>query len=320
MKLIPPDAPFYRRRRIGSLTTLAKALNISEEDLGSLACRADRMYRLASSLTKSDGSVRQTWDAHEKLKNIHRSIRLNILDHVAYPAYLTGSIKGSDYKVNASLHAGTVIVINEDVAAFFPATSSRVVHGIWRDFFGFSEVVADCLTRLTTRHGELPQGAITSSFLANLAFWKSEPALQSSLRSRGMVYSRYVDDIAVSSHTFMDNAAKTEVIADIYGMLFRHGYRPRRAKHQIRTSGTRMEVTKLSVNSRPGLPASKQSQIRAAVHQTEQAFLRGEITCFGSGLYAKVLGQVYLLARFHPRRAEKLKQRLLALKKAVPGA
>ena len=39
-----------------------------------------------------------------------------------------------------------------------------------------------------------------------------------------MVYSLYVDDIAVYSLTFMDNAAKTEVIADTYGMLFKHGY------------------------------------------------------------------------------------------------
>ncbi|SUC48632.1 hypothetical protein [Pantoea agglomerans] len=56
------------------------------------------------------------------------------------------------------------------------------------------------------------------------SFWEFGPALQSSLRSRGMVYSFYVDDIAVYSLTFMDNAAKTEVIADTYGMLFKHGY------------------------------------------------------------------------------------------------
>lgn len=314
MNPIPPNVPLYRRRRIGSISALAKALNISVGELNSLAGRADRMYRLARSLTKPDGSVRQTWDAREPLKNIHRSIRRNLLDHVTYPGYLTGSLKGSDYKVNASLHAGAVIVINEDITGFFPATSSRVVHGIWRDFFGFSDDVALCLTRLTTHQGELPQGAITSSFLANLAFWATEPALQARLQSRGLVYSRYVDDIAVSSQTFLDNTAKTDAIADIYGMLFRHGYQPKRVKHEIKTSGERMEVTKLAINSRPGLPASKQSQIRAAVYQTEQAFHRGEITCFCSGRYAKTLGLVHLLARFHPGKAEKLRQRLMALK------
>ncbi|CDL83151.1 reverse transcriptase family protein [Xenorhabdus szentirmaii] len=315
MNHIPPNGPFYRRRRISSLVSLAKALNIPARELSNLACRSDRMYRLASNLPKADGSVRQTWDAYEPLKKIHRSIRRNILDYVTYPSYLTGSLKGCDYKVNASLHAGATIVINEDIMGFFPATSAAVVYGIWRNFFCFGQDVADCLTRLTTRQGELPQGAITSSFLANLAFWNAEPALQASLQARGLVYSRYVDDIAVSSETFLDNSAKTEVIASVYGMLFRHGYRPKRTKHEIRTSGERMDVTKLSVNSKPGLSVSRQSQIRSAVNHLEQAFLRGEITVFDSGPYAQTLGQVHLLARFHPGKAEKLKQRLLALKR-----
>lgn len=124
------------------------------------------------------------------------------------------------------------------------------MHNIWQHFFGFGNEVAECLTKLTTRQGELPQGAITSSFLANMVFWKDEPILQASFRARGIIYSRYVDDIAVSSVNFLDKPTKTNVIASIYGMLYRHGYQPKRAKHEIRTSGQRMEVTKLSVNSK----------------------------------------------------------------------
>ncbi len=310
----PPDSPFYSRRRISSMTALSKALNISLIELLSLAHRADHMYRLASTITKPDGSVRQTWDAYEPLKKIQRNIRRNILDHVVYPAYLTGSLKGCDYKINASLHAGSTIVINEDITRFFPSTSVSIVQNIWRHFFCFDKEVAECLTKLTTRKGELPQGAITSSFLANLAFWKDEPALQASLRTRGIIYSRYVDDIAVSSVKFLDNPTKKNVIASIYGMLFRHGYQPKRTKHEIKTSGERMEVTRLSVNSKPGLSSARQSQIRSAVHHLEQAFLRGEIIEFDKGSYAQTLGQVHLLARFHPGKAKKLKQRLLAMK------
>ncbi|ELQ6144903.1 RNA-directed DNA polymerase [Cronobacter sakazakii] len=310
----PSDSPFYSKRRISSMAALSKALNVSLIELRNLANRADHMYRLANTITKPDGSVRQTWDAYKPLKKIHRSIRRNILDSVIYPAYLTGSLKGCDYKVNASLHVGATIVVNEDITRFFPSTSTAIVQSIWLYFFGFSREVAECLTKLTTRHGELPQGAITSSFLANLAFWKDEPALQASLRARGIIYSRYVDDIAVSSVTFLDNSTKTNVIASIYGMLFRHGYQPKRTKHEIKTSGDRMEVTRLSVNSKPGLSSAKQSQIRSAVHHLEQAFLRGEIIEFDKGPYAKTLGQVHLFGRFHPGKAKKLKQRLLALK------
>ena len=315
MNPVLPDAPFYRRRRIGSVAILAKTLAVTEGELHSLATRADQMYRLASSIPKPDGSVRQTWDARQPLKSVHRSIRRNILDHVAWPSYLTGSLKGCDYKVNASLHAGARVVISEDITGFFPATTEAIVRHIWLGFFGFSQDVADCLTRLTTHRGALPQGAITSSFLANLAFWDTEPALQAGFRARGLTYSRYVDDISVSSTSFLDGPAKTEVVARVYGMLFSRGYQPKRGKHAIRTSGGRMEVTRLSVNVRPGISGTRQSQIRSAVHHTEQAFLRGEITSFSSGQYAETLGQVHLLARFHPGKADKLLQRMRALRK-----
>lgn len=273
------------------------------------------MYRLKDSVIKPDGSRRNIYDAFPPLKKIHRRIKLLILDRIVYPPYLTGSLKGFDYKVNASLHAGAKIVINEDIKEFFPSTCIKSVYHIWLDFFGFENEVANCLAYLTTRKGELPQGAITSSFLANLAFWESEPALSIKFQASGLVYSRYVDDIAVSSKKHLTDKEKTTIISNIYTMLSRHGYKPKRAKHDIQTSGRRMEVTKLSVNLQPGLSKSKKSSIRSAVHHVEQAFSRGEITTFDSGPYAKVMGLVNHFARFHPGKGSILKKRLLSLKK-----
>src|SRR5690606_42051319 len=79
------------------------------------------------------------------------------------------------------------IVINEDISGFFPSTSAEHVFNIWHELFGCSQEVSQCLTQLTTRRGELPQGAITSSFLANLVFWQDEPRSEehtSELQSR----------------------------------------------------------------------------------------------------------------------------------------
>ncbi|KDC32855.1 RNA-directed DNA polymerase [Bordetella bronchiseptica F4563] len=268
-------------------------------------------------MTKADGTIRNTYDALEPLKEVHRRIKGQILDHVNYPAYLTGSIKGTDYKVNASLHVRAKIVINEDISGFFPSTSADRVFSIWRGFFGFSEDVAQCLTQLTTKHGELPQGAITSSFLANLVFWRDEPALRARFAAQGLVYSRYVDDIAVSSKAFLTDEEKSDVVRHVYGMLREHGYQPKRAKHEIATAGTRMAVTKLAVNAKPGLDKSARSRIRAVVHAVEQRVASGEALSLERGPYAQAMGQVRHLERFHPGEAAPLKQRLLALKKAT---
>jgi len=207
-------------------------------------------------------------------------------------------------------------VINEDISGFFPSTSADRVFNVWREFFGFSEAVAQCLTRLTTRQGELPQGAITSSFLANLVFWQDEPILQARFAAQGLVYSRYVDDIAISSKSFLADEGKSEVIRQVYGMLLKHGYLAKRVKHEVATSAKRMAVTKLAVNSKPGLDRATRSKIRAAVQAVERRAALGEALSFDRGPYAQAMGRVLHLERFHPGKASPLKQRLLALKKA----
>lgn len=315
----PPatSAPSYSQRRIGTLNALRLPLGLSVEELLSLAQRADGLYRVAKSITKPDGSIRNTYDALAPLKAVHRKIKSQILDHVVYPAYLTGSIKGSDYKVNASLHTSARIVINEDIRGFFPSTSAEHVFNVWHELFGFSQEVSQCLTHLTTRQGQLPQGAITSSFLANLVFWQDEPTLHAKFAAEGLVYSRYVDDIAVSSKTFLSNQEKSEVMRKIYGMLLKHGYQPKRAKHEISTSGARMEVTKLSVNAKPGLGKAVYTKTRAAVHDIELRMANGEVLSFERGPYAQAMGRVLHLERFHPGKALPLKRRLLALKEST---
>ena len=94
---------------------------------------------------------------------------------------------------NAELHVGRKILIKEDIKSFFPSTSSDLVVSVWHSLFGFSHEVSRCLTALTTLNGQLPQGAKTSTFLANLVLWKNEPDLVAYLRSNGLQYSRYID-------------------------------------------------------------------------------------------------------------------------------
>ncbi|WGL96671.1 hypothetical protein [Arsenophonus nasoniae] len=100
-------------------------------------------------------------------------------------------------------------------------------------------------------------------------------------------------------------------------MLFKYGYHPKRTKHEITTSAKRIQVTKLTVNNKPGLSKKAQSKIRTSVHHLEQRFAKGEIISLEQGQYPQAMGQVTHLARFHSGRAVPLKNRLFSLKKLV---
>lgn len=313
MNRLPTSSPSYNGQAIRRIESLGKALRCSQQRLDYLGNNADRLYRIAQEIEKSDGSKRVTFDAKPALKEVHRRIKIEILDRVTFPMYLTGSIKGRDYKTNAELHVGAAIVIAEDIGSFFPSTTTAHVFDVWRNFFGFSDEVARLLTALTTRNGELPQGAITSPHLANLVFWRDEPALHDRFAADGIVYSRFVDDVAASSKTTIPPERKTEIVRLIFGLMLRHGYKPKRKKHELKTAGQQMTVTKLTVNQMPGLPKAERARIRAAVHHLECLAGQGALSAEQRREYASVLGRVNHLARFHPGEAAGLKARLKML-------
>lgn len=304
----------YPHRPIATLATLSIALRMPVADLQGLADRAEKLYRNAKPIPKSDGTFRQPVDALEPLKSLHRRIKSSFFAHVVFPDYLTGSIKGRDATRNANLHAGQAIVVCEDIEKFFPSTTIALVNEIWSGFFGFAPEVASLLARLTTKNGRLPEGAITSSYLANLVFWKHESVLQESLKAQGIVYSRYVDDITFSAARRLLASEITGTIAKIYGMLSSLGYRAKRQKHQIMRGHDRMIVTKLVINERTALTADERQAIRAAVFQLECEVDRDGFTAELAVRCNSVAGRVGRLRRLHPSEGAALKTRLRKLR------
>lgn len=278
-----------------------------------LAFRANSLYRSVKLKTG-----RQTFDAKAPLKRVHARIKTALLSHVVFPRYLTGSLKGSDYKVNAELHTNQAVLICEDVKGFFGAVSVELVFDIWRNFFNFPKAVAEVLTSLTVKDEALPQGAIPSSYLANLALWRDEPLLQAKMEAAGIVYSRYVDDIAMSSKNALSTRSKTALISEVYGMLRRNGLSAKREKHEIFPATRPMIITKLIGNTKASLTPEKRSNARAAVHHAERlATMPGVKADVALDALNKAANRVGHLGRFHPNLAEPLRQRIFLARVSV---
>jgi len=280
-----------------------------------VAENADQRYR---TVAPPPGSSRQTFDALGQLKEIHRRIKTTFFDRVKFPDYLHGSLKGCDYVTNAQLHTKKQLLICEDVKKFFPSVTSEKVEDVWCAFFGFAPEVAHLLASLTTKQGALPQGAVTSSYLANLVLWRDEPLLHAKLAARGITYSRYVDDIAMSFSIRPSKETQTWVIAQVYGMLRKNGLTAGRSKHEIFSASEPMIATKLIVNSKPSLSQKKRSQVRAQVRQLEMAQSSGLDSEMVRVLAEQAAQKVGQLGRFHPTQAARLKGRVKAVRLGLP--
>lgn len=310
--------PNYPHEAICNLSSLYKALGITERHANHLRLNANSYYFLTNKKVKPDNSIRYTYDVKPELKSVHERICSVLLRKVEYPDYLKGSIKGRDYLSNCAEHTGKTIVISEDVTNFFPSVKSPIVYQMWIGVFGMSHEVAKLLTELVCFNGGLVQGAKPSSFICNLILWNREACLVTELESRGLTYTRYVDDITVSSSSFVNKKEIAIVIAKIYGMLSSVGVKPNRKKHSIMPSSKRQNVHRINVNSNsPSLPKKKRKLIRAIVHRCSLAHQNCKNTAEYRSMYNSALGKVNNLKRIHPKEGELLLDILRKVKPTI---
>ena len=280
-----------------------------------LADEANSHYYVAGRKRKPDGSERILLDARYPLKTIHGRIQAMILKKVEFPEYLQGGIKKRGQASNAAHHTGRRLLITEDVENFFPATTSKVIFEVWHRFFRFSPKVAECLTKLTTKDNTLPQGAKTSPLLANIVFWQAEAQLVAELASRGIVYTRLVDDITCSSVRDISQDERAWVIKKVRALVSSQCFNLKPGKETVAGAGDRMVATKLVVNVRVALPSEARSNIRAAVKSCG-TLKKGEA---GQRALNQVSGKVSYLTQYHSSEGKALREKLNLARKHVFG-
>ena len=135
-----------------------------------------------------------------RLKVIQKRIQKNILLTIELPSYAFGAVKGKDNVDNAKQHQGKKYKFTTDLKDFFPSITNKAVYEMFINHH-FSPQIASILTKLTTFKGKIPQGAPTSSTLANLVFMKTGDILYQFAQENQLTFTSFVDDMTFSSST-----------------------------------------------------------------------------------------------------------------------
>lgn len=268
--------PCYLGKPIGSEAALAAALRISVESLRDFSTSASDRYS-SFEIPKKNGKLRLICSPNNDLKIIQKKINRSIFENIKYPDYLFGGISGQDYVKNAKRHMGAKALITVDVCDFYPNIKTKFVENIFQHFCNFPPEVSKLLAALTTRNGSVPQGACTSSHLANLVFFDLEHRIVSEFNNKKFVYSRLLDDICVSSKALIKPKDVTATINKVAALLASKGFSIRKDKTRITSDSNPkdlMEITGLWLNR--GAPRAKpedRKNIRAEMHRCENKFL-----------------------------------------------
>ena len=156
---------------------------------------------------------------------------------------------------NAQIHVGHNYVFNIDIKDFF---SSIPQAKVWKRLqlapFNFSQEIANILAGLCCSYDEkvkanvLPQGSPASPLLTNAICDKLDRRMKGVAKRFGLHYSRYADDMTFSS---MHNVYQVdcEFRVEIQRIISEQGFRMNESKTRLQKTGTRQEVTGLTVNA-----------------------------------------------------------------------
>lgn len=191
---------------LSSLEDLSSSMRLSVSFIKYYLFETDCHYKVYS-LPKKNGGSRIIAQPSRKLKAIQSWILRNILDRLSPSDNSKGFEKGDSILNNALPHAGASYILSIDLEDFFPSITANKVHSVFRSL-GYNSEICKILTTFCTYKGRLPQGAPTSPKLANLVCQQLDARIQGYAGPKGIIYTRYADDLTCSSNTVrkLDNA------------------------------------------------------------------------------------------------------------------
>lgn len=320
-----PDEEQLRRYGLPVWRTeadLAEALEVSVRELRFFSIHRQRervRHYVSFAIPKRSGGRRVILAPKRRLKRLQRALLRLLVDRLPVSEQAHGFLKGRSIRTGAECHVGKRVLVQLDLADFFPSITYPRVRGLLIAL-GYGYPVAACLATLLTeaerqpveaegtvyqvpvgpRH--CPQGAPTSPGLANAMTLRLDRRLSGLARRLGFAYTRYADDLTFSGDDVARVGALLRVARQVVSA---EGFAVNEGKTRVSRSGGAQRVTGVTVNRVLGLSRRERRRLRAAIHQA--------VAAPGGpppGALAELRGRLAYLGMLNPAQAEPLRRRL----------
>lgn len=192
-----------------------------------------------------------------------------------------GFVRGYSILSNARNHTGRRFVLNLDLEDFFPSINFGRVRGVFMARpYSLPAPAATVLAQICCHDGRLPQGAPTSPIVSNMVCAKLDGDLQSLAKKYRCTYTRYADDITLSTTvpkfprevaSPLGGLARHGLVLgeELTGIVEANGFSINTEKQRLQLRDGHQEVTGLTVNKFPNVSRRFVRQVRAMLHASE---------------------------------------------------
>jgi RNA-directed DNA polymerase len=159
-----------------------------------------------------------------------------------------GGVHGRHILTGVSEHKNSTFLFTTDISSFFPSISYRRIYNLFQQRFMCSpDVSRECTLLCTFRH-HLALGLITSPILADQIALPIDRRIFSMAARLKLVYTRFVDDVAVSGQFDLDE--KTSSIPQTVSNIFSScGFAIQRKKHTFGRLDHGHSITKIQIKN-----------------------------------------------------------------------
>lgn len=251
-------------RPLALVDDMAKGLQLDGSFIQGVAKRSALYYRTLH-IPKANGGTRLIHHPSPVLKALQYWVLERVLRRLRVSEHAVAYRTGMSVRSNASLHANQKHIFHTDIVKFFPSITSGMVDGMLaRGLVHLSGDDRDLVCRICLRHGHCTIGAVTSPALSNAVMADFDDVLGSYASRESWVYTRYADDIVLSSRAYIGPA----VVGGIRGIMREYGFEMHAGKTYFMGPGGRRAVTGvvITTDGRVSVGRARKESIRRMVY------------------------------------------------------
>lgn len=205
-------------------------------------------------IRKSNGKKRIIFAPCEELKEAQKDLAIKLEERIKTSDFCFGFKKGSNSSDAVKVHESKTWVMTIDICNFFPSITSEKL----TSFMTREEI------ELATFEDRLVQGSPCSPIISNIIFKELDEHIAHLLLRRQIFYTRYADDIAISSYNRVD---KKVLIRYFRAILAKHGFKIKYEKIKFMSSKYSQKILGINVNDGSTICSKVRKKLRAAIHQ-----------------------------------------------------
>lgn len=254
---------------------ISESLMLTKPFILQIAENASDYYNKFS-VPKKKGGTRVVYQPNKELKLLQRVLHDDLLSKLDVHTSCTAYLKGCSVKLNAERHKDKRFLLRLDFVDFFKSIThndilfylrEKPIHPNW------TESDSELFLKLVCYKGRLTMGAVTSPMISNLVCHKLDKEIEVLCNPEGITYSRYADDIYLSTNTpNILHLFPIKIIKLLRELSYPKNLIINTSKTLHTSHKRRMQVTGLTITNKGSISIgrSKKREIRSLIHQWDK--------------------------------------------------